>query len=101
VWGYWENFGFLCCFSKKKSLSFIFWTSIGLREYEYYIWELVEGDENINWMNECACKFESLISLGIDFENISCWLYSVITMQGFEPSTLYFVIVHSFNDMYL
>ena len=25
-------------------------------------------------MNECACKFESLISLGIDFENMSCWL---------------------------
>jgi hypothetical protein len=24
VWKYEENFGFLCCFSKKKSLSFIF-----------------------------------------------------------------------------
>jgi hypothetical protein len=59
VWGYWENFGFLCCFLKKKkrknekkSLSFIFWTPIGLWEYEYYVWELVERDDNINWMNE-------------------------------------------------
>jgi hypothetical protein len=57
MWGYWENFGFLCCFSKKKSLGFIFWTPIGLWECEYYVWELVERDKNINRMNECACKF--------------------------------------------
>ena len=25
--------------------------------YEYYVWELVEIDEDINQMNECACKF--------------------------------------------
>jgi hypothetical protein len=42
--------------NKKKSLSFIFWTPIGLWEYEYCVWELVEIDENINRMNECACK---------------------------------------------
>jgi hypothetical protein len=81
VWGYWENFGFLCCFYFFwKSLSFIFWTPIGLWEYEYYLWELVGIDKNINQMNECACKFFCLISLGIDFKNISCWLYSVILM---------------------
>jgi hypothetical protein len=38
--------------NEKKSLSFIFWTPIGLWEYEYYVWELVERDDNINWMNE-------------------------------------------------
>jgi len=42
--------------NKKKSLNFIFWTPIGLWEYEYCVWELVEIDENINRMNECACK---------------------------------------------
>jgi hypothetical protein len=52
-------------------------------------------------MNECACKFESLISLGIDFENMSYWLYSVIPMQASKLSILYSLIVHSFNDMYL
>jgi hypothetical protein len=43
--------------TKKKSLSFILWTPIGLWEYKYYVGELVERDDNINWMNECACKF--------------------------------------------
>ena len=42
-----------------------------------------------------------LIGLGIDFENMPCWLSSVIPMQAFEPSTLYYFIVPSFNDMYL
>jgi hypothetical protein len=51
-----SNFGFLCYFSKKK-LCLIFWTSIGFWEYEYYVWELVEIDEDINQMKECACKF--------------------------------------------
>ena len=58
-------------------------------------------DEDINQMKECACKFWGLIGLEIDFENMSCWLYSVIPMQAFEPSTLYSFIVPSFNDMYL
>jgi hypothetical protein len=35
----------------------IFWTPIGFWEYEYYVWELVEIDEDINQMKECACKF--------------------------------------------
>jgi hypothetical protein len=52
-------------------------------------------------MNECACKFKSLISLGIDLENMPCWLSSVIPMEAFEPWTLYSLIVHSINDMYL
>jgi hypothetical protein len=39
--------------------------------------------------------------LEIDFENMPCLLYSVISMQAFEPSTLYSLIVPSFNDMYL
>jgi hypothetical protein len=45
--------------------------------------------------------FKSLISLGIDFESMSCLLYSVVPMQAFEPSTLYSLIVYFFNDMYL
>jgi len=35
-------------------------------------------------------NFKHLIALRIDFENMPCWLYSVIPMQAFEPSTLYF-----------
>jgi len=31
--------------------------------------------------------------LRIDFENMPCWLYSVIPMQAFEPSTLYFFLL--------
>jgi hypothetical protein len=42
---------------QKKIYVWSFWTPIGLWEYEYYVWELVEIDEDINWMNECACKF--------------------------------------------
>jgi hypothetical protein len=30
---------------------------IDLWQYEYYVWELVEIDENINWMKEFECKF--------------------------------------------
>jgi len=52
-------------------------------------------------MNKCAYKFQHLIVLGIDFENMSCWLYNVIPIQAFEPSTLYSLIVYSFNNMYL
>jgi len=48
-------FDFLCC-SKKKT-NFYVWTPIGFWEYEYYVWELVEMDEDINQMKECACKF--------------------------------------------
>ena len=62
----------------------------------------------INWdrwrykSNEGVCmEVLGLIGLGIDFENMPCWLYSVIPMQAFEPSTLYSFIVPSFNDMYL
>ena len=80
---------------------FDLWTPIGFWECEYYIWELIEIDGDMNRMKECACKFEGLIGLGIDFENMSRWLYSVIPMQAFEPSTLYSLIVPSFNDMYL
>ena len=42
---------------KEKIYDWSFWTLIGLWEYEYYVWELSEIDEYINWMNECACKF--------------------------------------------
>jgi hypothetical protein len=35
----------------------IFRTPIGFWEYKYYVWELVEIDEDINQMNECACQF--------------------------------------------
>ena len=52
-------------------------------------------------MNGCACKFLSLIILGIDFENILCWLNSVAPKYAFEPSTWYSLIMHSFIDMYL
>ena len=79
----------------------IFLTPFGFWEYEYYVWELIELDEDINQMKEYACKFLGLIGLGIDFENMPCWLYSVIPMQAFEPSTLYSLSVHFFNDMYL
>jgi hypothetical protein len=41
----------------KKKLCLIFRTPIGFWEYEYYVWELVEIDEDINQMNECVCKF--------------------------------------------
>ena len=41
-------------FTKKGQK--VFWTPIGLWEYEYYVWELVEIDKDINLMNECACK---------------------------------------------
>jgi len=30
---------------------------IDLWQYEYYVWELVEMDENINQMKEFECKF--------------------------------------------
>jgi len=67
VWGYWENFGFLCCMCVCVCVSvWSFWT--GLWEYEYYIWELIEIDEDINQMNECACKFLILIGLGSDLK---------------------------------
>ena len=39
-------------------------------------------------------SFKSLISLGIDFERIPCWLYSVVSMQAFELSTLFSWVVH-------
>jgi len=55
VWGYEENLIFFVV--SKKYICLIFWTLIGLWEYEYYVWELVEKDENINQMNEYACKF--------------------------------------------
>ena len=42
---------------EKKINDWSLWTPIGLWEYEYYVWELSEIDEYINWMNECACKF--------------------------------------------
>jgi hypothetical protein len=42
---------------QKKNYVWSFWTPIGLWEYEYYVWELVEIDEDINRMNKCACKF--------------------------------------------
>jgi hypothetical protein len=53
-----SHFDFLCCSKKKnKFLCLIFWTPIGLWECEYYIWELIEIDEDINRMKECPCKF--------------------------------------------
>jgi len=33
----------------------------------------------------------------MDFENISCWLYSVVPMQALKPSTLYSWFVHFFS----
>ena len=57
VWGYWEIFCFLCCVKKYYIYVWSFWTPIGLWEYEYYVWELVEIDEDTNRMNEDACKF--------------------------------------------
>jgi hypothetical protein len=33
----------------------------------------------------------------MDFENISCWLYSVVPMQALKPSTLYSWFVHFFQ----
>jgi len=53
----WEFCFFYCVKKTKKIYVWSFWTPIGLWEYEYYVWELVEIDEDINWMNECACKF--------------------------------------------
>jgi hypothetical protein len=49
-------FSFLCC-SLKKKLCLIFLTPIGFWEYKYYVWELIEIDEDINQMKEYACKF--------------------------------------------
>ena len=50
-------FDFLSCSKKNEFLCLIFWTPIGLWECEYFIWELIEIDKDINRMKKCACKF--------------------------------------------
>jgi hypothetical protein len=40
---------------QKQNPSFIFWTLIGLWEYEYYVWELVEIDRWKYKLNEWVC----------------------------------------------
>jgi hypothetical protein len=62
TWGQWEDVGFLILiffviFQKINKLCLIFWTPIGFWEYEYYVRELVEIDEDINQMKEYTCKF--------------------------------------------
>jgi hypothetical protein len=46
---------FFVVFQKKKVLSFIFWTLIGLWEYKYYVWELVKIDRWKYKLNEWVC----------------------------------------------
>jgi len=52
-----RGFWFSLLRHKKKIYVSSFWTPIGLWEYEDYVWELIEIDEDKNRMNDCACKF--------------------------------------------
>ena len=108
------------CGGIGRMLVFLFWFSLLFQKKtkkqismfdllnSYWFMRMWALHMRINWdrwrykSNEGVCmQVLRFNGLGIDFENMPCWLYSVIPMQAFEPSTLYYLIVHSLNDMYL